>query len=119
VSRGRVVGLLRHRYDLILPTTAMVLHHFTAVTASDPRLVPPTLPWLAVFRSCFTAPVWDHILVLLAGAVLAPGITVTHALRVMGRLAEETDFCRYHELLSRARWDARAGALRVLLSAAQ
>ena len=25
--------------------------------------------WLAVFRPCFTAPVWNHILVLVAGAV--------------------------------------------------
>jgi hypothetical protein len=27
----------------------------------------------AVFRPCFTAPVWNHLLVLVAGAVLAPG----------------------------------------------
>ena len=54
-----------------------------AATASDPHLVPPALTaWLAVFRPCFTTPVWNHILVLLAGAVLAPGKrTVTQALR--------------------------------------
>ena len=50
--------------------------------------------WLAVFRPCFTAPVWNHILVLVAGAVLAPGKrTVTQALRVMG-LADEPGFGR-------------------------
>jgi hypothetical protein len=25
--------------------------------------------WLAVFRPCFTAPVWNHVLVLVAGAI--------------------------------------------------
>jgi len=85
-------------------------------TASDPPLVPPVLAaWLSVFRPCFTAPVWNRILVLVAGAVLAPGQrTVTQALRVMG-LADEPGFGRYHEVLSRARWDARAVARRLLL----
>ena len=63
--------------------------------------------WLAVFRSCFTAPVWQHVQVLVAGAVLAPGKrTVTQVLRVMGP-AERPGFGRYHEALNRARWDAR------------
>jgi hypothetical protein len=69
-----------------------------------------------VFRPCFTAPVWNRILVLVAGAVLAPGKrTVTQLLRVM-RLADEPSFRRYHEVLSRARWDGRAVARRLLLS---
>ena len=57
-----------------------------AAVAPEPHLVPPILAtWLAVFRPCFTAPVWHHVLVLMAGAVLAPGKrTVTQALRVMG-----------------------------------
>ena len=68
-----------------------------------------------MFRPCFTAPVWNRILVLVAGAVLAPGKrTVTQALRVMG-LADDAGFRRYHEVLSRARWDARAVARRLLL----
>ena len=42
--------------------------------APDPHLVPHILAtWLSVFRPCFTAPVWNRILVLVAGAVLAPG----------------------------------------------
>jgi hypothetical protein len=70
--------------------------------------------WLAVFRPCFTAPVWNHILVLVAGAVLAPGKrTVTQALRVMG-LADEPGFGRYHEALNRARWDSRDVARKLL-----
>jgi len=87
-----------------------------AAAAPDPLLVPPILAtWLSVFRPCFTAPVWNRILVLVAGAVLAPGKrTVTQALRVMG-LADEPGFRRYHEVLSRARWDARGVARRLLL----
>ena len=27
--------------------------------------------WLAVFRPCFTMPVWNHVLVLVSGAILA------------------------------------------------
>ena len=66
--------------------------------------VPATLvSWLAVFRPCFSGRVWNHILVLVAGAVLAPGKrTVTQSLRVMG-LADEPGFGRYHEALNRAR----------------
>lgn len=70
--------------------------------------------WLTIFRPCFTAPVWNHVLVLVAGAVLAPGKrTVTRALRVMG-LADQPGFGRYHEVLNRARWDARDVARRLL-----
>src|SRR6202035_2650997 len=70
--------------------------------------------WLAVFRPCFTAPVWKHVLVLVAGAILAPGKrTVTQALRVMG-LADQSGFGRYHEVLNRARWDSRDIARRLL-----
>jgi hypothetical protein len=41
-------------------------------------------------------------------------IAVTQALRVMG-LADEPSFRRYHEVLSRARWDGQAVARRLLL----
>jgi len=82
---------------------------------------PPALAaWLSGFREGFTAPVWSHVLVLVAGAVLAPGKrTVSQALRVMG-LADSAGFARYHEVLSRARWDARwlAGRLLAQLLAA-
>ena len=86
----------------------------------ESALAQPTVPailvsWLVVFRPCFTAPVWNHILVLVAGAVLAPGKrTVTQALRVMG-LADQPGFGRYHEVLNRARWDSRDVARRLLL----
>lgn len=112
---SRIEGLLRGGcyFD---STAAMALHHSSASTAPDPHLVPPVLAvWLAAFRPCFTAPAWNRILPLVAGAVLAPGKrTVTQVLRVMG-LADEPGFQRYHEVLSRARWDGRAVARRLLL----
>ncbi len=84
-------------------------------TSGHPSLTPPVLAgWLSPFRACFSAPVWSRVLVLVAGAVLAPSKrTVTQALRVMG-LAAGPGFSRYHEVLNRARWDGRAVA-RVLL----
>ena len=70
--------------------------------------------WLSAFRDCFTAPVWARVLVLVAGAVLAPGKrTVSQALRVMGP-AERPGFGRYHDVLSRARWNGRAVARTLL-----
>jgi len=87
-----------------------------AASVPDLPLIPPVLTvWLSVFQPCFTTPVWNHVLVLVAGAVLAPGKrTVTQALRVMG-LGDEPGFGRYHEVLNRARWDARRLARRLLL----
>jgi hypothetical protein len=78
-------------------------------------LVSPLLTaWLAPFRDGFTASVWPRVLVLVTGAVLAPGQrTVSAALRVMG-LADRPGFGRYHEVLSEARWDGRALARTLL-----
>src|SRR3978361_2149933 len=79
-------------------------NRFESATA-QPAVPAILISWLAAFRPCFTAPVWNHILVLVAGAVLAPGKrTVTQVLRVMG-LADRPGFGRYHEVLNRARWD--------------
>ena len=90
------------------------IHPGVAARASS--LTPPILAgWLSAFRGCFTAPVWAHVLVLVAGAVLAPGKrTVSQALRVMG-LAASPGFARYHEVLSRARWNGRAVARTLLM----
>src|ERR671928_485759 len=70
---------------------------------------------LRPFAPCFTAAVWRHVLVLVAGALLAPGRrTVTAALRVMA-LDRTASFAVYHRVLSTARWSARAVAHRLLL----
>lgn len=71
--------------------------------------------WMQPFASCFTAAVWRHVLVLVAGALLAPGRrTVTAALRVMG-LDQASGFAVYHRVLSTGRWSSRAVAHRLLL----
>ena len=54
----------------------------------------------------FSKQVWTHALILLLGAILAPGKrTVTSALQIMG-LADEKHFINYHRVLSRAQWSA-------------
>jgi DDE superfamily endonuclease len=74
----------------------------------------PLVQWLWPFIGCFSAATWQHVQVLVAGAVLCPGRrTVAGALRVMG-LEQATGFAVYHRVLSTARWSARLAA-RVLL----
>jgi hypothetical protein len=79
-------------------------------------VIPPLLAaWLAPFRDGFAAAVWPRVLMLIAGAILAPRQrTVSAALRVMG-LADRPGFGRYHEVLSEARWDGRALARKLLV----
>ena len=75
---------------------------------------PIVVTLMAVFRDFFTAPVFDHVLVLVIGAVLTPGKrTVSAVLRIMG-LADAADFALYHHVLSQARWDSRAIARKLL-----
>ena len=72
------------------------------------------------FRANFTASTWRHVLVLIAGAILAPGgRTVASALRVAG-LDQDPHFTNFHRVLNRNRWRSRAIAcqlLRLLVSA--
>ena len=59
---------------------------------------------MAVFAPVFSKPVWQHVKVLIAGAILAPGRrTVSASLRVMG-LSTEPHFQRHHRVLNRAVW---------------
>jgi len=56
------------------------------------------------FAPLFSKPVFQHVQVLVQGAILAPSSrTVASALRVMGK-AEEKNFQNYHRVLSRAEW---------------
>src|SRR5215472_1917555 len=77
--------------------------------------IPVTLTRVIVkFAPLFSKQVWEHVQVLVVGALLAPGKrTVTAVLRVMG-LSEERHFQNYHRVLNRARWSSLATA-RVLL----
>jgi hypothetical protein len=59
---------------------------------------------IGVFAPVFSRPVWQHVKVLMTGAVLAPGKrTVTAMLRIMGR-STAPDFQTYHRVLNRAVW---------------
>src|SRR4051794_25199203 len=61
---------------------------------------------LALFAPLFSKRVFQHVQVLVAGAILAPGRrTVSSALRAMG-LEQEKHFHRYHRVLSRASWSS-------------
>src|SRR3954454_11689021 len=69
---------------------------------------------LTPFAPLFSERVFQHVQVLLAGAILAPGKrTVSSALRAMG-LDQHKPFHRYHRVLSRANWSSRE-ASRLLL----
>jgi len=70
--------------------------------------------WLQALRPCFTAPSWEHVLVLVMGALLAPGKrTVSSCLRMTGR-SEAANFASFHQILNRACWSPRAVARRLL-----
>ena len=79
------------------------------------RTLPETMiQLLSPFAPLFSRRVWQHVRLLLVGAILAPGKrTVTSALQALG-LHGERRFCRYHRVLSRARWSSRE-ASRILL----
>ena len=61
---------------------------------------------IVAFMPLFSKPVFEHLKLLLAGAILAPGKrTVTACLRVMGKSADK-NFQTYHRVLNRAVWSA-------------
>ena len=69
----------------------------------------------APFAPLFSQRVWQHVQVLRAGAILAPGRrTVGSALRAMG-LDQHKNFHRYLRVLSRAVWSSREASRLLLL----
>jgi len=61
---------------------------------------------LAPFAPLFSKSVFQHVQLLVAGAILTPGgRTVSSALRAMG-LDQHKRFHRYHRVLSRASWSS-------------
>jgi hypothetical protein len=59
---------------------------------------------LSAFATATTNPIFTRMIVLMCGAILAPGArTITSCLRAVG-LEEATDFASYHRVLSRAKW---------------
>jgi len=82
----------------------MEQHPILCVRPASGDPVPDSLrSWLGVLQPCFTALNWERVLVIIMGAVLAPGKrTITACLRVTGRV-EAGDFASYHQLLNWAR----------------
>ena len=61
---------------------------------------------MVAFTPLFSKPVFQHVQVLLVGAILSPGKrTVTQALRVIGR-SQDAHFQNYHRVLNRAVWSS-------------
>jgi hypothetical protein len=79
------------------------------------RTLPTTMiRVLAPFAPLFSKRVFQHVRLLVAGSILAPGKrTVASALRAVG-LDKEQRYCRYHRVLNRAAWSTRE-ASRILL----
>jgi DDE superfamily endonuclease len=79
------------------------------------RTLPTTMVQVvAPFVPLFSGRVWQHVQLLVAGAILAAGKrTVASALRAVD-LQDERRFCRYHRVLNRAVWSSRE-ASRLLL----
>src|SRR4051794_18138601 len=86
----------------------------------QPHLPEPLAAWMGPFLAGLTRPTGRHALVLVAGAILAPGRrTVAAMLRVVG-LGQAPTFTNYHRVLNRNRWSGRVAAerlLRLLLAA--
>ncbi len=61
---------------------------------------------IQAFAPIFSKRIWQHLQVLVIGAILAPGKrTVTAALRIMG-LSQDKHFQNYHRILNRATWSS-------------
>ena len=62
------------------------------------------LTLIQAFAPIFSKRIWQHLQILVMGALLAPGKrTVTAVLRIMG-LSQEQHFQNYHRVLNRAVW---------------
>ena len=83
--------------------------------ATGHRVPNSLVSFLQPFRDAFTAPTWEHVLVLVMGAILVPGRrTVASALRVMG-LGQARHFTNYHRVLNRNAWSAHALSRQLLV----
>ena len=75
-----------------------------------PALPADIVAILAMFAPLFSQPTFEHVKLLLLGAILAPGKrTVTAVLRIIG-LADEPQFQKYHRVLNRASWSSLRAA---------
>jgi hypothetical protein len=67
------------------------------------------------YQIMFSKPIFEHVKLMVSGAILAPGKrTVSSVLQITG-LSKEKNFHKYHRVLSLARWSALSGS-RILLA---
>jgi hypothetical protein len=84
------------------------------MVAGVPVAAQPLEAWPRPFAAALGGATWRRALVLVAGALLAPGRrTVASALRAAG-LAQAPGFAGYHRVLSHARWSGLAVSARLL-----
>jgi hypothetical protein len=108
--RGLILKNVKDNSPQLDSNVAMTHHRSSSSSAPAVSMPPIIISLMAPFQSFFTAPVWQRVLALVAGMVLAPGKrTVSAALRVMG-LGAAHDYALYHYVLNRARWNSRAVA---------
>src|SRR5580693_9351148 len=75
-----------------------------------PTIPSELAPIILAFQPLMLNRTWQHAVVLLAGAILAPGKrTISSLLRITGRRQEKT-FQNYHRVLNRAAWDLLRGS---------
>src|SRR5918993_3125518 len=85
------------------------------MVAGGPVAAQPLESWLRPFAAVVGEAAWRRALILVAGAVLAPGRrTVASALRAAG-LGNAPGFASYHRVLSEGRWSGLALARRLLV----
>jgi hypothetical protein len=70
--------------------------------------------WLNPFRPCLTEPTFRHAVVLVMGAILAPGRRTIAAMLTVVGLAQTRTFTNYHRVLNRNQWSSREVARRLL-----
>jgi hypothetical protein len=62
------------------------------------------------YQIMFSKPVFEHVKLMISGAILAPGKrTVSSVLQITG-LGKEKNFHKFHRVLSHARWSALQGS---------
>jgi len=75
-----------------------------------PTIPSELAPIILAFQPLMLNRTWQHAMVLLVGAILAPGKrTVSSLLLITGR-HQERAFQNYHRVLNRAAWDLRRGS---------
>ena len=78
-------------------------------------LPPEYCTLILAFAPIFSPCMWPHVLVLLVGAILAPGHrTVTAVVRIMG-LSHDPHVQNYQRVLNRAKWSSLKASRVVLL----